>query len=31
MDPRGHDLIGMLFPPGTPMWTYSPVFEIADE
>jgi predicted N-acetyltransferase YhbS len=31
MDSSGHDLIGMLFPPGTPMWTYSPVFEIADE
>lgn len=27
----GHELLRVLFPKGTPMWTYSPVFEIADE
>jgi predicted N-acetyltransferase YhbS len=27
----GRDFVSMLFPISTPMWTYSPVFEIADE
>lgn len=27
----GRELLSLLFPTGTPMWTYSPVFEIADE
>lgn len=27
----GRELLSLLFPSGTPMWTYSPVFEIADE
>jgi predicted N-acetyltransferase YhbS len=31
LDACGRDFLGMLFPMGTPMWTYSPVFEIADE
>ena len=31
MDSLGCDLLGMLFPPGTPMWTYAPIFEVADE
>jgi len=27
----GRELLSLLFPSGTPMWTYSPIFEIADE
>jgi len=31
LDTFGREALSLLFPARTPMWTYSPVFEIADE
>lgn len=31
LDREGEELLLRFFPGGTPMWTYSPIFEIADE
>jgi predicted N-acetyltransferase YhbS len=31
LDTFGREFLSLLFPTRTPMWTYSPIFEIADE